>query len=270
MNGTATPSGPDWGLGRYERTAQALFPAARVLVKAAQLSAGEQVLDLGSGTGNAALLAAAAGAVVTAIDPSPRLLSVASAAAQEQGLRLQCHVGDAASIPFRAAHFDCVLSNFGIIFAPDPDAAVTEVSRVLKNDGRAVFTAWLPDGPLVALASTFQGLVLAALGAPAPGPGFQWHDEAAVDELVAKHGMRASGLGRHELVFTAPSPEAFLDAELANHPLAVAGMQVLQQSGHVDSARDRLLRLMTEHNEDLQSFRSTSRYVVLWDCCRAG
>lgn len=263
MNGKTAGSGPDWGVGCYERTAKALLPAAQVLVKAAQLSAGEQVLDLGSGTGNAALLAAAAGADVTAVDPSPRLLSVASAAAQEQGLRLECRVGDAASIPAPAAHFDCVLSNFGIIFAPDPDAAVAEASRVLKQHGRAVFTAWLPGGALGALATTFQELVLAALGAPVPGPGFPWHDEVAVDELVSKHGMRASALGRHELVFTSPSPQAFLDAELANHPLAVAGLQVLQRSGDVHSARDRLLRLVTEHNEDLEGFRSTSRYVVL-------
>jgi cyclopropane fatty-acyl-phospholipid synthase-like methyltransferase len=70
-------SGPDWGRGNYERTAEQLLPAAQTLVDAARLRLGERVLDLGSGTGNAALLAAAGGARVTAVDPSERLLSVA-------------------------------------------------------------------------------------------------------------------------------------------------------------------------------------------------
>jgi ubiquinone/menaquinone biosynthesis C-methylase UbiE len=86
-----------------------------VLVDAASVRRGERVLDLGAGTGNAALLAAAAGARVTAVDPSPRLLEVASAAARRDGLELRCERGDAASIPAPDAMFDCVLSNFAII-----------------------------------------------------------------------------------------------------------------------------------------------------------
>lgn len=121
----------DWGVGHYERTAQMLLPAAQVLVDAAALRVGERVLDLGSGTGNAALLAAAAGAHVTAVDPSPRLLGVARAAAQQQGLDITCELGEAVTLPSPAGSVDCVLSNFGLIFAPDPDAAVAQIARVL-------------------------------------------------------------------------------------------------------------------------------------------
>ena len=58
------PRSLDWGLGRYESTAEQLMPAARVVVDSAALRPGERVVDLGCGTGNAALLAAACGAQV--------------------------------------------------------------------------------------------------------------------------------------------------------------------------------------------------------------
>lgn len=263
MHEPMSAPGPDWGVGHYERTAQGLLPAARVLVEAAQVRAGERVLDLGSGTGNAALLAAAAGADVTAVDPSPRLLSVAAAAAQEQGLPLDCQVGDAASVPAAAGHFDCVLSNFGLIFASDPDAAVAEVGRVLGDRGRVLFTAWRPGGALGALAARCRELVLEALRAPAPDPGFPWHDVTAVDQLLGRHELAVSEVRRDELVFAAPSPAAFLEAEIGSHPLAVAAFAVLERTGQAARARERLLRLLTEHNEDEGRFRSTSRYVVL-------
>ena len=256
-------SGPDWGIGRYERTAEMLLPAARVLVDAAAPSAGERVLDLGAGTGNAALLAAAAGAEVIAVDPSPRLLSVAAAAARQRGLALRCEVGEASSLPVPEGSVDCVLSSFGVVFAPDVDAAVAEIARVLRVGGRAALTAWLPGGALGALAQAAQELVLAAVGAPPPPPGFAWHDESAVTELFQRHGMGAVAATRHELVVQDTSAGDFFEAERRSHPLAVAGFEVLQRAGQAEEARTRLLQVLEDHNEGPDGFRSTSRYVVL-------
>ena len=64
----------DWSLGHYEHTAAQLLPAARVAVDLAAPSSGERLVDVGCGTGNAALLAAASGAAVTGVDPARRLL----------------------------------------------------------------------------------------------------------------------------------------------------------------------------------------------------
>ena len=83
----------DWGGGEYERTALVLLPAAQVLVDAAALRPDERVVDVGCGTGSAALLAAAAGAHVTAVDPSPRLLGVTDGEAQRQHLDLRTRRG---------------------------------------------------------------------------------------------------------------------------------------------------------------------------------
>lgn len=255
-------SGPDWGVGRYERTAELLLPAAQVLVDAIAPSAGERLLDLGAGTGNAALLAAGAGAEVTAVDPSARLLSVAARAAQQRGVPLRCEVGQASDLPAARHSFDCVVSNFAVIFAPDAEAAVAEIARVLRPGGRAAFTAWLPGGALGTLAAVAQELVRTAIGAPPPPPGFPWHEAAAVSELFNRHELSTTAAGRHELTFHDASPEAFLDAELQTHPLAVAGFEVLRRAGQAEQARERLLQVLQEHNEDSSSFRGTSRYVV--------
>src|ERR671932_1956249 len=95
------PTGPavDWGLGRYESTAERLLPAAHVVVERAALHAGERVVDLGCGTGNAALLAAAQGAEVTGVDPASRLLEVARARAAGEGAEVTFLSGEAASLP---------------------------------------------------------------------------------------------------------------------------------------------------------------------------
>ena len=253
----------DWGVGEYERNALVLLPAARVLVDAAALRPGERVVDVGCGTGNAALLAAAAGAHVTAVDPSARLLGVTHGEAQRQRLDVTCEIGEAAALPSPDGSIDCLLSNFGIIFAPDPDAAVSEIARVLRADGRAVFTAWLPGGGIGALNDTFQALVRAATGAPPAAPGFAWYDQSALKALFSRHGMEVAVGSLHELAFTATSPEAYLEAEGRSHPLAVAGFDVLRQRGQAEEARDRLVKVLKDHNEEPQGFRSTSRYAVV-------
>ncbi len=253
----------DWGVGRYECTAEKLFPAAQVLVDGAALRPGERVLDLGCGTGNVALLAAAAGARVTAVDPSPRLLDVTRAAAQRGSLDVACEVGEAAAVPSPDASFDCLLSNFGVIFAPDPEAAAAEITRVLRADGRALFTAWLPGGAGGALSAAAQELVRTALGAPPASPGFAWHDESDLKALFLRHGMNATVESVHELVFTAISPLAYLQVQRTSHPMAVATFEVLEQSGQVDEGYDRMLKVLTDHNEDPHAFRSTSRYAVI-------
>lgn len=253
----------DWGVGHYERTAELLLPAAHVVVDVAALRLGEQVLDVGSGTGNVALLAAGMGAHVTAVDPSERLLGVAVTAAREQGLDVTCALGEAAALPVPAATMDCLLSNFGLIFAPDADAVAAEIARVLTTGGRAVFSAWLPGGAIGACAAMAQDLVREALGAPPASPGFPWHDVAAVADVFSTHGLSVA-VGRHEqIVFTAPSPEEYLDVESANHPMAVASFDLLQKRGRADAARGRLLQVLRDNNEDAGGFRCTNRYVVL-------
>lgn len=81
--------------------------------------------------------------------------------------------------------------------------------------------------------------------------------------LFSGHGLTVSVADTREIVFTSSSPEAYLDIEAANHPLAIAAFDVLQSRGRTEGARERLLTVLAEHNEDPDAFASTSRYVVL-------
>ena len=82
-------------------------------------------------------------------------------------------------------------------------------------------------------------------------------------ELFREHGLAVAAERREHLVFTARSPEEYLDAEAANHPMAIAAFDLLAQRGQAEAARERLLDLLRDHNEDEGRFRCTSRYVVL-------
>src|SRR6266508_4578451 len=86
----------DWSIGRYEHTAAQLLAAAEAVVERAAPLACERVVDVGCGTGNAALLAAARGARVVGVDPAGRLLEVARDEADARGLEVMFLPGEAA------------------------------------------------------------------------------------------------------------------------------------------------------------------------------
>jgi SAM-dependent methyltransferase len=254
-------SGPDWGLGHYEHTAVQLLPAARVVVDRAAPQPGERVVDIGCGTGNAALLAAERGARVLGVDPSPRLLEVARAGALARGLDATFAPGDAAALPTGDAEADVVLSVFGAIFAPDPHAAAAEMARVTASGGRIVISAWIPEGAISKAVRIGREAVSAALAAPPSAPGFPWHERGALAELFAPHGFDVA-LDQHDIAFSARSSRDFLEAESVNHPLAVAGRAVLAPRGETAALDERLIAIYDAANEDPDGFSITSRYVV--------
>ena len=200
---------------------------------------------------------------VTGVDPALRLLQVARARAASEGKQVDFLPGDAASLSAGDASVDVILSVFGVIFAPDPGAAAREMSRVLAPGGRIVLSAWLPAGAMFEMTSAAAGAVRQAVGAPAPEP-FAWHDRNALSSLLEPYGFGVDvDVDQHSLAFCASSAQQFLDQETQNHPLAVAGLRILGQLGQAQALRDRLLAILENGNEDLASFRVTSRYVVV-------
>jgi ubiquinone/menaquinone biosynthesis C-methylase UbiE len=251
----------DWGLGEYERVAEQLLPAAEVVVDTADPTPGETVIDVGCGTGNAALIAAQRGATVIGVDPAQRLLEVAAAAAEERDLDAEFVLGEAASMPVSNAEADVVLSVFGVIFAEDAPAAAAELARVSKPQGRILIAAWIPDGAISRAVRLTAETVADAMGQPPPTARFAWHERAALEELFSPHDRTVS-LTEHTISFRAPSAREFVEREADHHPLAVAARPALEKAGRADALRADLIRLYEEASEDPSGFRITSRYVV--------
>jgi len=235
------------------------------VVERAAPQALERVLDLGCGTGNAALVAAARGTVVTGVDPAPRLLDVARARAGDQGVDIGFVVGDAAAIPLPSGSVDVLLSVFGVIFAPDPVAAAAEMSRVTAPDGRIVISAWVPGGAIGEVVRMARETAMAALEAPPAPPPFAWHDHDAVSGLLAPHGFSVD-VEPHAIVFSAASVDDYLDPEFIDHPLSVASRAMLEARGRRDVQDEivgRAREILTTANETLDGFAATSSYVVV-------
>ncbi|ADB61076.1 Methyltransferase type 11 [Haloterrigena turkmenica DSM 5511] len=136
-----------WSAGRYPAMAPNMLPAIARLVNAAGIDPGNRVLDVGCGTGNAALTARRSGADVVGLDLAHDMLELARENAALAGYDdIGWLTGDAEALPVSDGAFDVVLSNFGHVFAPDSTAAGAELRRATKSGGRVCFTAWSPNG----------------------------------------------------------------------------------------------------------------------------
>jgi SAM-dependent methyltransferase len=134
------------------------IPAAK-LVKFAQVTPGQNVLDVACGTGVVAVTAARRGAVVSGLDLSPVLLERARHNADLAGVAVAFTEGDAEALPYPDASFDVVLSQYGHIFAPRPAVVLAEMLRVLKPGGRIAFSTWPPEhftGRMFTLVNTYM------------------------------------------------------------------------------------------------------------------
>jgi SAM-dependent methyltransferase len=156
-------------------------PSAARLVRHACIQAGQRVLDVACGTGVVAVTAARMGARVTGLDFTPELLTRARENALVASVDIDWHEGDVEYLPFEAASFDVVLSQFGHMFAPRPEVSIAEMLRVLKPGGTIAFSTWPPE---LMVGSMFT---LVARYAPPPlgvVPPPLWGDPSIVRERL--------------------------------------------------------------------------------------
>jgi SAM-dependent methyltransferase len=170
-----------WSSGDYGKVGVTLVLMAELLAEAANLKAGQKVLDVASGNGNASLAAARRFSEVTAIDYVPMLLEEGRQRAEAEGLSVDFREGDAEELPFQDASFDVVISTLGVMFAPDQYKAAGELLRVVKPGGTIALASWVPDGYIGELFKTIGKHV-----PPPPGlePPFRWGTEEGLDELL--------------------------------------------------------------------------------------
>jgi SAM-dependent methyltransferase len=171
-----------WASGDYPDMVETfLLPLGSRLVEACGIGAGNVVLDVAAGTGNASIPAVKAGAQVTASDLTPELLQAGRARAESEGLVLDWAQADAEHLPFEDESFDVVISSIGAMFAPHHQDVADELVRVCRPGGTIGLLSWTPEGMVGALFRTMGPFV------PAPAPGVQppplWGSEEHLSEL---------------------------------------------------------------------------------------
>ena len=169
---------------------------AEQLVDTADLRAGWHVLDVATGSGNAAIAAARLGCHAIGVDYVPSLLERGRERAAAEGLDVALLEGDAEALPFPDRSFDAVISVFGSMFAPDHEKAASELVRVTKPGGTIALASWTPTGFIGELFRTVATHVPPPAGVRSP---MLWGTREHLESLF---GTKVSSLEMTERDFT--------------------------------------------------------------------
>lgn len=202
-----------WASGDYAEVATIIVPVAEQLVDSADLHAGWRVLDVATGSGNAAIAAARLGADVVGIDYVPSLLERAAERSAAERLTVALLEEDAEALPFPDASFDATTSVFGSMFAPDHARTAAEIARATRPGGRVALASWTPSGFVGALFRTIAAHVPPPPGLASP---MLWGTE---DHLADLFGPRFTWLQHRRRTFTFRfvSAPAFVEFFAANY-----------------------------------------------------
>src|SRR6201988_1268788 len=195
-----------WASGDFAVIGTTLKIVGETLCEEVDLRAGERVLDVAAGNGNATLAAARRFARVTSTDYVPALLERGRQRAEAEGLDVTFEFADAEALPYAPASFDVVLSTFGVMFAPEHAQVAGELMRVCRPGGRIGLASWTPEGFLGDLCRLF-----AKYGPPIPGVGspLLWGTDAHIRDLFT--GATAIRHTVRHFVFRYQSPEHWVE-----------------------------------------------------------
>ncbi len=232
-----------WASGDFGRIGVRLQIVGESLCEAVDLRAGDNVLDVAAGNGNASLAAARRFADVTSIDYVPELLEQGLRRAEAEGLPILTRVADAENLPFADGEFDVALSTYGVMFAPDQERAAAELIRVVRSGGRIGLANWTPDGFIGELFRLVARFV-------APPPGLRspaaWGTETRIVELF---GTRATDIRteRKQFVFRNLSAEHWIDVFRRYYGPLLKAYEALDAAGQQE-LHAALLDLLERHN----------------------
>ena len=230
--------------GDYPRVGVTLQLIAELLVETADVRAGQRVLDVACGQGNAALAAARRNARATGVDYAPNLLVQGCERARAERLEVDFKEADAEDLPFADGSFDLVVSTVGVMFAPDQERAAGELARVTRPGGRIGLASWEPQGMG---GNLFK--IVARYAPPPPGvrPVALWGDREHLGRLFGDRVEWTSLLTRDH-VWRFRSPEHFSDFFRQHYgPItrANAGLDEARQQELADDLADLARRFNT-------------------------
>lgn len=241
-----------WASGNYAAVAARIQSIAEQLVDAADLAAGQTVLDVATGSGNAALAAARSGGEVTGLDYVPSLLERARARAVAEGFDIEFVDGDAEDLPFADASFDSVISVLGVMFTADQERAASELLRVTRPGGTIAMANWTPSSFIGEMFRTVARHVPPPAGVRSP---LEWGTEPRLAELLGA-GTAELLVRPRTFVFRFRSPEAFVDFFRVNYGPVYTAFAKLDDAGRGRLAMD-LAELAATHS------RSTGPSVAI-------
>ncbi len=170
-----------WTAGNFDRIARHMVAGAEQFIERLGIQPGERVLDVACGSGNLALPAARAGAVVTGVDIAPILVASARQRALGEELSVRFDEGDAEALPYPNDSFDTVVTMFGAMFAPRPERAAAELIRVTRPGGRIAMANWTPDGFISRMFRTTGTYLTPPADAPSP---LLWGDRQRIADRL--------------------------------------------------------------------------------------
>jgi ubiquinone/menaquinone biosynthesis C-methylase UbiE len=196
-----------WSAGDYAVVGTTLQIVGESLCEALDLRAGERVLDVAAGNGNATLAAARRWCDVVSTDYVPALLERARARAGAEHLPIQFEQADAEDLPYADESFDVVMSTFGVMFTPDQETAAAEMARVCKQGGRIGLANWTP--------TSFVGELFKLMGSYVPPPAgvkppSLWGTEERLRELFSNR-IDSIAIEHKEFVFRYRSAAHWLE-----------------------------------------------------------
>ena len=232
-----------WASGDYTVIGTTLQIVGEQLNEAADVCAGERVLDVAAGNGNATLAAARRFAEVTSTDYVPALLERGRRRAEAEGLDVTFEVADVEALPYADASYDVVLSTFGVMFAPNQAQAARELLRTCRPGGRVGLANWTPDG--------WIGEVFRVTGRHVPPPAglwppTRWGTEEGLRELFGD-GAAALRMTRQSFVWRFASAHQYLDVFRTYYGPTLRAFAALDEAGQAALARD-LIELVERFN----------------------
>jgi ubiquinone/menaquinone biosynthesis C-methylase UbiE len=232
-----------WSAGNYSAIGTTLQIVGEELCETLDISAGEKVLDVAAGNGNASLAAARRFAEVTSTDYVPALLDRARDRAMADGLTLRFHEADAEALPFADHSFDVVMSTFGVMFTADHRQAANEMVRVVRRGGRIAMANWTPGGFIGQLFKTIGTYLPPAAGVRSPA---LWGTREYLADLF---GPQASSIDTktRRFVFRYRSAEHWLEYFRDNYGPMLKTFAALDKAGQASLAES-LIALANRFN----------------------
>jgi ubiquinone/menaquinone biosynthesis C-methylase UbiE len=232
-----------WSSGDYAIVGTTLQIVGEELCEALDIRAGQRVLDVAAGNGNASLAAARRWCEVVATDYVPALLERARERAAAERLDITFREADAEALPFPDSSFDVVVSTFGVMFTPDQEMAASELTRVVKSGGKIGLANWTPEG--------FIGQVFKTIGRHLPPPpGARspalWGTRGRISELFGIHAASITTAQRH-FVFRYRSPAHWLEVFGTYYGPLLKAFAALEPASRAELERD-LLTLIDRSN----------------------